>query len=241
MSNPWFRLYAEFAHDPKVQMLSETMQRRYIMLMCLRCSNVTVTLRDDELAFQLRISDDELALTKALFITKGFVNEDWDLLNWDKRQFTSDRDLSGAERQKRHREKVRNALRNVTVTPPDTDTDTDTDKKKTVGKTVARGSRLPTDFSPDLNFASEAGIQDCQTEVDKFSDYWKSQPGQKGVKTDWPATWRNWCRNAKKPIQGSQGSSSETAYQRSMRLRWEEATGTSSRVIDITPNFLEIA
>ena len=29
----WFRMYAEFATDPKVQMLSEADQRRYIMLL----------------------------------------------------------------------------------------------------------------------------------------------------------------------------------------------------------------
>lgn len=132
MSNPWFRMYAEFAHDPKVQMLSEVMQRRYIMLMCMRCSNVTVTLRDEEIAFQLRITDAELAQTKALFVKKGFISNDWNLLNWEKRQFVSDHDPSGAERQKRFREKKRNALRNAPeqkdnapVTLPDTDTDTD--------------------------------------------------------------------------------------------------------------------
>ncbi len=27
-------------------------------------------------------------------------------------------------------------------------------------------------------------------------DYWRSQPGQKGVKVDWRATWRNWMRTA---------------------------------------------
>ena len=44
MANQWFRLYAEFAHDPKVQMLSEVDQRRYIMLLCMRC-NGDVTLQ----------------------------------------------------------------------------------------------------------------------------------------------------------------------------------------------------
>ena len=30
--------------------------------------------------------------------------------------------------------------------------------------------------------------------VEGFRDYWIAQPGQKGVKTDWTATWRNWVR-----------------------------------------------
>jgi hypothetical protein len=100
MSNPWFRMYSEFAHDPKVQMLSETMQRRYIMLMCLRCSNALVTLHETEVAFALRISDEELATTKALFVARGFIDSDWNLLNWEKRQFASD---SSAARVAKHR------------------------------------------------------------------------------------------------------------------------------------------
>ena len=30
----------------------------------------------------------------------------------------------------------------------------------------------------------------------RFADHWAAQPGQKGVKADWPATWRNWIRRA---------------------------------------------
>jgi hypothetical protein len=33
-------------------------------------------------------------------------------------------------------------------------------------------------------------------ELHKFVDYWRAQPGAKGRKTDWPATWRNWIRRA---------------------------------------------
>lgn len=100
----WLRLYSEFAWDPKVQMMSEEMQRRLIMLMCIRCSDVTVTLhatdRDTAIAFILRINDTELAETKALFLRKNFIDADWNLINWDRRQFASD---SSAERTRRHR------------------------------------------------------------------------------------------------------------------------------------------
>jgi hypothetical protein len=115
MANPWFRMYAEFAHDPKVQMLSEHMQRRYIMLMCLRCSNALVTLHETEIAFYLRVTDDELMETKQLFIRKGFINDRWELLNWDKRQFVSD---SSAGRVAKFRAKKKAAEKpcNVTVT-----------------------------------------------------------------------------------------------------------------------------
>ena len=62
-----------------------------------------------------------------------------------------------------------------------------------------RGSRLPADWNP-----SDVDKQFCKTErpdldpektADRFRDYWVSQPGSKGVKLNWSATWRNWVRN----------------------------------------------
>jgi hypothetical protein len=97
-------MYTEFSTDPKVQMLSEVMQRRLVMVFCMRASNSLVTLHETEIAFQLRISDDELKETKRSFVSKGFIDESWNVLNWDKRQFRSD---SSTERVSRHREKKR--------------------------------------------------------------------------------------------------------------------------------------
>ena len=134
MSNPWLRLYAEFAHDPKVQMMSEPMQRRYIMLMCMRCSNDLVTLHDDEVAFHLRISAEQWQETKTLFIAKGFIDSDLNLLNWEKRQFKSDSNTSSRERVARHRARKKEAMGNEVTLPvtPDNaaDTDTETEKKR---------------------------------------------------------------------------------------------------------------
>jgi hypothetical protein len=36
-----------------------------------------------------------------------------------------------------------------------------------------------------------------RAEAEKFKDFWIAKPGKDGVKLDWSATWRNWCRNAK--------------------------------------------
>jgi hypothetical protein len=111
----WFRMYGEFYSDPKVQSMNEAMQRRLVMLLCLRCSNVLVTLQDEEIAFALRITEGDLAETKELFKRKGFVNDSWEIANWDKRQFVSD---SSAARVARHREKARELQErdcNVTV------------------------------------------------------------------------------------------------------------------------------
>lgn len=206
MANPWFRMYAEFATDAKVQMLPEAMQRRLVMLFCMRCSDVTVTLRDDEIAFHLRISDAELAETKALFVAKGFIDSSWNITNWEKRQFASD---SSAARTKAYRDRKRS----VAVTSHDTnsdaldsDSDSDTEEKKehgappTKGECSPTGSRLPADWKPDAELtlwtARNVPGVNVGIEAEKFRDYWHGKAGKDGRKADWPATWRNWVRRA---------------------------------------------
>lgn len=131
MANQWLRLYSEFAHDQKIQMMSEAMQRRYIMLLCVRCSNGDVTLQDEEVTFLLRISNEEWQQTKAVFLAKNLIDDRNLPTAWDRRQFASD---SSAERVARHRERKKEVC-NVTVTPPEqiqnrTDTETEETKHK---------------------------------------------------------------------------------------------------------------
>ena len=127
MANQWFRMYSEFATDPKVQMLSEADQRRFVMVLCMRCSNDNVTLHDTEIAFQLRISNEQWAATKAVFLAKNLINEDNTPTAWDKRQFASD---SSAERVARHRAKKKTECNggNVTETPPEAEAEAEADK-----------------------------------------------------------------------------------------------------------------
>lgn len=121
MPNPWFRMYAEFATDAKVQMLNEVDQRRFVMLLCIRCGNDDETFQDDEVAFQLRISNDEWQRTKAILMERNLITEGNNPVKWEKRQYLSD---SSTERVRKHREQKKRK-RNVSVTPPDTDTDTE--------------------------------------------------------------------------------------------------------------------
>jgi uncharacterized protein YdaU (DUF1376 family) len=65
----------------------------------------------------------------------------------------------------------------------------------------ALGKRLANDFSFPLEweqFCKETRPELHPTRTfDQFKDYWIAQAGQKGVKLDWFATWRNWVRNTK--------------------------------------------
>lgn len=61
-----------------------------------------------------------------------------------------------------------------------------------------RGTRLPTDWKPtaeDIQFCKTTRPDlDPQRVADDFRDYWVAVAGAKGVKLDWPATWRGWVR-----------------------------------------------
>ena len=67
-----------------------------------------------------------------------------------------------------------------------------------------RGNRLSEDWVLPLDWGQwaidqgwpEPAIRD---QAERFKDYFLSAPGQKGVKLDWLATWRNWMRNSNSP------------------------------------------
>ena len=86
---------------------------------------------------------------------------------------------------------------------PDPIHHTEQELKARAGATPAksRGTRLPTDWSPDADLTAWAKAErpdvDLITELAKFRDHWKSAPGAKGVKLDWDATFRNWIRSAR--------------------------------------------
>lgn len=64
-----------------------------------------------------------------------------------------------------------------------------------------RGSRLAQDWVLTKSLGEWAQKErpdlDVRLVAEQFKDYWIAQAGQKGVKLDWSATWRNWVRNTK--------------------------------------------
>lgn len=172
-------MYHEFASDPKVQSMNEAMQRRLVMVLCLRCQladrdggaarapaggddRVTgLGLAEDEIAAALRISGAELARTRELFMRKGFIDDAWCVLAWDRRQFESD---NSTARVRSYRDRKRHGGHAAAAaqqdgngaatlharygsggaTPSDTETDTETERQNTpdVGSAVNEGSRV---------------------------------------------------------------------------------------------------
>jgi uncharacterized protein YdaU (DUF1376 family) len=76
---------------------------------------------------------------------------------------------------------------------------TNNQDKKTLGKRLASDLTLPIEWE---QFCQQTRPELNPTKTfDQFKDYWIAQAGQKGVKLDWFATWRNWVRNTNAPKQ----------------------------------------
>ena len=74
---------------------------------------------------------------------------------------------------------------------------TNNQDKKTLGKRLANDFHFPKEWE-EFCQQTRPELHPTQT-FDKFKDYWIAQAGQKGVKLDWFATWRNWVRNTNAP------------------------------------------
>lgn len=91
------------------------------------------------------------------------------------------------------------------------------------GNGSARGTRLPEDWALTRSMGEWAlaeqptwTAEHVRKVAEKFRDYWHGVPGQRGRKTDWPATWRNWVRD-EKPLHG--GASAGENKQESLEAR----------------------
>ena len=85
---------------------------------------------------------------------------------------------------------------------PETERETETEtkkEKKTLGKRLASDFSFPKEWE-DFCQHTRPELSPVKT-FDQFKDYWIAQAGQKGVKLDWFATWRNWVRSTNAPKQ----------------------------------------
>lgn len=110
-------------------------------------------------------------------------------------------------------------------------------QKESRGKRATEGRRLPDEFAltdQRLEAARKQGLSDDEAseELDKFCDYWRGVPGQRGRKADWEATWRNWCRNAVKFRQQRGSGSAKRSNQNADAInRWLEQTDAIDGVV----------
>lgn len=113
-----------------------------------------------------------------------------------------------------------------------------------------RGTRIPDGWEPDADLMAWAGEHhpevDLSGEVLKFRDYWSAKAGRDAAKLDWPATFRNWVRQASTfaprttqgtaPARGSQEAKTLVAQRREAQQAWLEARGSSIAEYDVRKN-----
>jgi len=81
-------------------------------------------------------------------------------------------------------------------------THTEAEAETEAKKQKARATRLPQEFTPSESheaIASERHLS-LSGELAAFRDHFTAAPGQKGVKLDWDATFRNWLRNSRSVV-----------------------------------------
>jgi len=150
---PWFRFYNEAVDDEKLRLLAFEDRWHYVALLCCKSKGLLdedSPLMRRKIAVKLGLDSRELdEVARRLSEVELIDQESLQPLGWQNRQFRSDVDPSGAERQRKLREKRRaekdNALGNASVTrdvtdasrvtdtnvtPLDTDTDTEEEEAK---------------------------------------------------------------------------------------------------------------
>ena len=84
-----------------------------------------------------------------------------------------------------------------------------------------RGTRLPEGWTPERSQANlkaehDSGLtpDELSSQLERFRDHWAAQPGSKGTKLDWQATWRNWVRRAAEMAPRTRQSETDAWYAR---------------------------
>lgn len=170
---------------------------------------------DEDLADAAEWDDDPAQLIDALVNcgsggSNGFITEDRKLHDWDEYGGKYGKRVEAAKKAAAARW---DAVPDAEAAPPESDSNADAMRTHSVGnaeerrgeekertssrKRADRATRLPDGWTPkpepDL-IKAVGGQHQADRQLDRFRDYWTAQPGTKGRKVDWQATWRNWLR-----------------------------------------------
>jgi hypothetical protein len=181
---PWIKLHRDLLNDRQYMRLpiASRALAPLLWLLASEGENGVFDASIEELTFRLRLPQDEIEKGLRPLIDQGFFIIASGVLA---------QCLQGAK--------------------PETEAELETEAKAKIEKEkTQRATRLPNDWQP-----TDRMLAFCENErpdlnalevADTFRDYWVSQPGQKAVKADWEATWRNWVRNQRKAPQRIMGS-----------------------------------
>jgi hypothetical protein len=116
---PWFRMYTNVVDNPKVRMLPEHMQARWLFVLAVAARHGGTLPEVSQVAFSLRLSVEEMQRTLDELVAAGLMDrspEGWRPHDWEQWQAPSDH---SSERVKLHREMKRRET--VSITASETD------------------------------------------------------------------------------------------------------------------------
>lgn len=218
----WFRFYDSVLEDPKVQRMDPVMFKAWVNIMCLASRSEGVLPPISDIAFALRISDEQADTVVRVLLTNGLIDDDGEHMkphNWHNRQFL---DRTNSQRQQRFRDKKRDVTKddnernavtlvthNVIITSQDSDSDTDTDSEK---KEIPRARKRVDDRFEDfwLTYPKRIGKGAAEKAFAKAIQLTDPDLIIEAVrKSDWPkdptfiphpATWLNQRRWQDEPV-----------------------------------------
>ena len=190
---PWIKLHRDILNDRIFASLPIASKALAPLLWLLASESKDGSFNADseELAFRLHIASNEIAEGLKPLIDKGFFVDASTML---------------APR--------------LQLAIPERETERETEIEVEAKPKQSRGTRLPADWVPNedqIHFCkTNRSDLSPQTTADRFRDYWSAQPGARGLKLDWDATWRNWVR-AERIQPAAQTSGSRPSWDRRQR------------------------
>lgn len=171
--NHWWRAYNEAVHDPKLQLISDSLFRVWFNLMCIASANDGKFPALKDVAFTLRLSPEKAATALAQLHGAGLLDKTETGFvphNWNGRQYKSD---VSTERVKRYRNGKRNVSSAVTETvserPQIQTTETDSSEANASGAVAPDDprTRLFRVGLPKLQSLTGKGPDSCRSFVGK--------------------------------------------------------------------------
>lgn len=107
MANRWFRMHADAVDDGKLRLIAFEDRWHFVAILCLKAEGLLDTdsaNRDRLIAVKLGLTVREADEVRRRLCEVGLIEEDWQPIAWDKRQYLSD---NSSDRVKKYREKRR--------------------------------------------------------------------------------------------------------------------------------------
>jgi len=104
----WLKLHNDIIHDPKIRALAFEDRWHFVALLCLKNDGTldeSDALRNTLVEVALGLHGKDLQSLKDRLTKLRLIQDDWTPANWDKRQ--GSKDSTGAERQRKYREKLK--------------------------------------------------------------------------------------------------------------------------------------